>query len=563
MPVLPSTRPADPSPSRWPGPLTFVIPTGILFALGWLTWQPIPVGVWHDDGAYVLIAESLARDGSLSWFGVSGTPPAAKFPPLFPALLALILRAGVDPGSGAATFALLNTGLLALSGGVFALFLRRALGLGPVWAGGLATLLWFSPRLWALAALPLSEPLFLLTLSLALWASTGLEPRTQGAHPDKPPPTGPGTVVTLLAGVAFLVAFGLAFYTRTVGLALSLAMIGACAVRGARRRAVWIAVGSLGLVLPWIRWSAAASERIPEPMRDVLGGYGGWLVQELARDPLAFGVSAFANGWASWMALSEMILPGLSDATFLQAPVSFALAVAAAVGLIRLRRHSLTAAFVVVVYLAIVAVWPFRAPRLLVPVLPLTGLALFLAFRPSVPVDLAKGGRVPPRDATDLWVRRALIGLGVVVALNYAARSAADLVAGNHLLGYQRRAEALAAVVQSIEEFTPPDAVVGAPELWAGLQIHANRVVAPSARFLPLATEGPSWGTPEQQFALWAAADLDFIVVEHAGGVHGEALDRLDAECPGGAVQLVATLPTGFLVRLAWDEQCRRRLLSP
>jgi hypothetical protein len=572
MPVLPSSQPVLAArKNRWVGLLTFAVPTGVLFVLGWQTWQRIPIGVWHDDGAYLLIAESLANGGGLSWFGVSGTPPAAKFPPLFPGLLSLILRRGVEPESGASVFALANIGLLAISGGLFALFLRRALALSAIGAGVAAVVLWLSPRLWATAAIPLSEPLFLVALTAGLLASTRVEAAIgrsvleEGELPAAPPSEEAGeeksTVASLLTGLDFLVAFAAAFYTRTVGIVLGAAMVATCLVRGAYRQAFLLALGSSAIALPWMYWSSAATERIPEPLRDVLGGYGGWLLGELVRDPVAFVTTALSSGWYAWSSLTVMLVPGLPGQPLLRTMVSLVLAAIAARGLYKLSRHSLTAVFVVLIYLVTVAVWPFRSPRLLVPILPLVGLACGLAFRVRAqPPEIVGLPRTRP-DGTDLWVRRGLATIGLLIATNYGVRSVTDLIAGDHLVPYQVRAEALQAAVQSIDEFTVPGSIVGAPELWSGLQIHGNRVVAPSARFLPLATDGPSWGTPKQQYQLWLAASLDYIVVEHAGGVHGEALDRLDAECPGGAVELVAVLPSGFLVRLGWDEECQERVL--
>ena len=52
------------------------------------------------------------------------------------------------------------------------------------------------------------------------------------------------------------------------------------------------------------------------------------------------------------------------------------------------------------------------------------------------------------------------------------------------------------------------------------------------------------------------------LVVETGRGVHGAALDRMDAVCPGGAVELIATLPGALLTRLNWDDQCREALAA-
>jgi hypothetical protein len=109
----------------------------------------------------------------------------------------------------------------------------------------------------------------------------------------------------------------------------------------------------------------------------------------------------------------------------------------------------------------------------------------------------------------------------------------------------------LARAVQAVGERVPPNGVVGAPEL----ALHTGRRVAPSARFR-VAGEGPIWGTPSEQFAVWSVAGIEYVVWENAGLVHQEAMDELDACCPG-AVQLQASWAGGMLVRLDWDDACR------
>jgi hypothetical protein len=51
-------------------------------------------------------------------------------------------------------------------------------------------------------------------------------------------------------------------------------------------------------------------------------------------------------------------------------------------------------------------------------------------------------------------------------------------------------------------------------------------------------------------------------VVEHGGEVHGDALDRIDALCPPGTVQLLDNQPGQFLVGLNWDAACQERVLA-
>ena len=61
---------------------------------------------------------------------------------------------------------------------------------------------------------------------------------------------------------------------------------------------------------------------------------------------------------------------------------------------------------------------------------------------------------------------------------------------------------------------------------------------------------------PPEQFAVWSASAIEYVVLENAGLVHQEAMDELDARCPG-AVQLQASWGGGMLVRLDWDDACR------
>ena len=125
---------------------------------------------------------------------------------------------------------------------------------------------------------------------------------------------------------------------------------------------------------------------------------------------------------------------------------------------------------------------------------------------------------------------------------------------------YRVRSEALATAVRAVQDKTTPEAVVGAPELWSGLHLFTERTVSPSARFLPLASEGPSWGTPEEQYALWIDAGITHLLVEHGGRVHGEALDRMEEVCGPGAVQVLDLNPGQALIGLNWDSECRDRL---
>ena len=69
-------------------------------------------------------------------------------------------------------------------------------------------------------------------------------------------------------------------------------------------------------------------------------------------------------------------------------------------------------------------------------------------------------------------------------------------------------------------------------------------------------------GTPEEQYEIWIASGVTHILVEHGGQVHGDALDRIDALCPAGSVQLLDSQLGRYLVGLGWDAACQERVLA-
>jgi len=139
--------------------------------VGLWVWEPVAAGVWHDDGAYLLLARSLAEGEGLGYAGVPDSPVGAKFPPLYPALLApgwLVAPGAFEGGAGGA---LLNVLLLALAAGVACLSARKGFGLEPG-ISLIALLPWLSPDLWRLGMVSLSEPLFVLLLVASTGADT-------------------------------------------------------------------------------------------------------------------------------------------------------------------------------------------------------------------------------------------------------------------------------------------------------------------------------------------------------------------------------------------------------
>jgi len=514
---------------RW----TFWVLWAVLFLTGLALWSPIPGGVWHDDGVYLLLGKSLAQGEGLRYLGVSGAPLAPKFPPAYPLVVAAVWKLVPGFPGNLAVVQLLNILFVSAAGALFAWFARRFTGLPLLPAIGVAVLAWSSADLWRFSLIPLSEPLFILSLIMALAAGSAME-REPGYR----------------WAAALLIAFLLAFHTRTLGVAVGL---GAVLALWLSRRRLWSAalgVGMALLSLPWILWSGRAAREIPEPLQDILGPYGGWILHQVGSEPMRYLSTLPGEAWALVDGSATLLLPGVSGVVKWLAAA--ALLVPLAVGLPELGRRSRTALWTLLLLLGILWLWPFQDRRLLLPVFPLLVLSIVLGFQ-----------WLTERASSRRWLGPLGVStVGVLWALFFAGESWDRLASGWTTEGYEVRAAALGRAVEAIETTVPEGAVIGAPELWAAIHLYTGRTVAPSARFLPLSEEGPSWGTPEEQYRLWIAAGIDHILVEHGGAVHSPPLTRMDELCPGGAVQLLASMPGAFLVRLNWDAECKGRLLD-
>jgi len=503
----------------------------VVFLLGLTFWEAFPPGIWHDDGVYVLLSRSLAHGEGLRYVGVPGAPLAPKFPPLFPLILApvWILFPAFPENSG--LLGGMNLLILSGAGGLFFAYSRKVLGLSRTLAAACTSLAFTSPQLWRVTLILLSEPLFVLTFILALWSGAGMERR------------GGGWSVLL-----FVLAGGLAFYTRTIGVAVLLAGPAALLLRRRGGAGLGAVLGSLGVATPWILWSRWAARTVPTSLQDILGSYGGWLTGEMVRNPLGYGLFLLENARNLLERALSLLLPGVTGRILW---VGLFLVPVVILGIREAGRKTTVLPLALMVAAGILLVWPFQAIRLVIPFQPFLVLGATLGFsRLLTPGNLPRRGRVPVALMAGGW---AFLVLSV---------SLYRLGVGWPGEPYRVRSEALLLAVDAVEEKTPAQAVVGAPELWASIHLFTGRSVAPSAPFLSAAGEQRPWGSPQAQYALWKEVGLTHILVEHGGLVHGEALDRVDAVCPEGTVQVLDMQPGQFLVALNWDRECQERLLG-
>lgn len=541
--------------------------------VGLLAWTPYPVGIWHDDGVYALTARALASGAGLTLAGVPGNPPAVHFPPAYAVLLTPLWWLTPEVETFSRLAAGMNIVMLAVAAAAFAVYVRDGLALPPGLAAGVALVGFLHMELWRTAWVPLSEPLFVLLLVFALGALARLAPDRQAAAmaragPNEPDPGAaagpthrPGAHLRPLLPAALLLL--LLVHTRSAGLAFVVGAVVAVALyRGPRDGGLFAGVLIAGL-LPWTLWSRWASSRIPEPLHDILGRYSGLLRDGPFADPAAFvaGLPAVLLdlGWAA----ARVLLPGLIGWPLRMLAIPALLV--AVVGLVYLVRRRPELGWGLVVYGGLLALWPYRDPRLVAPVAPLLVLCLVVGARGLLALmpALAKTSRVPAPSAEAQPVRGGAgafaTGIAVVWVVAASAGAGSRLFAEGASRGHGIRTNQLDGMVAAVTDVTPPDAVVGAPELWAAVALHTGRQAVPSAAFRPSRLEGPVQGTPLDQYRIWQVAGLEYVVTEAAGRVHGDALDRIDELCPG-TLSVAASWAGQAVVRVDWSAECRARL---
>lgn len=570
------TRPPS-RPSRNPlGRRGFIVAAGVaVLAAALAAWRPVPAGVWHDDGVYVLLGRALADGHGLVYDGVVGAPPAVKFPPVYPVVLAALWT--FIGGLGGVTLAagLMNLAFVAGAASLLAWTLHAHAGLSRSWAFVAAVAGFASADLLRFSLIPLSEPLFLLLTVAALGAfgvATVGKPPGDGSParsgPDREGPdagpaggsrsgstagpkresrevaaSGAGAGAFLSAARARLLVSALlvlAVLTRTAGVAVVVG-VGAAALRrlGAR--------GTVALLAPacvaagaWGLWAAGASGQVPPELRDILGPYTGWLVRQAAGDPAGFLGRLPGHATAVLGRVSAFLAPGTSGVVTWG--VSLPLLGLVLAGVRRSLRTHPALVWTAAAYALLLLAWPYVDRRLVSPLHPLLvslavlgGLELRRVVRPHTMAGAARAILV-------LWM------------LFYGSMSALRIGRGWPAAAFQIRAEALAAAVEALDRTVPGDAVVGAPEFWAALALHGRWTVAPSAPFAPAASvqSRPLQGFPEEQIRLWWSVGVDHVLLEQGGRVHGDALNLLEDRCPGG-VRILARMPPQMLVRLVWS----------
>lgn len=378
----------------------------IALVAGFATLSSDPIGVFNDDGLYLLTARALAEGQGFVYPQLPGTPSAIHYPPLWPMVLAVFWKFAPAFPDSASLLKLINPCLIACAAAGMVVTGRRLLGL-PSWAALTAAVV-------ATASIPvllltmflLSEPLFLALLFPALLASERLV--REGGDRE-------AAIAALLGALLVL--------TRTLGGVLPVATM-MLLVHSRRWRAAGIyATVGIALVLPWqlFVWSAAAT--FPDELRGSYGPYLEWVMD------------GYREG--RWPVLSATILENLRDLRDFAANMAFPYtggAFRGAIGLVCLAAmvggavllwssgRARVTLLALAGYVGVAVAWPFLIDRFLWAVWPLLVLVIVGALHEALK-RVAHRGRAP---------RLALITIAAIVLVGHETYTVRGFVEGFH-----------------------------------------------------------------------------------------------------------------------------------
>jgi hypothetical protein len=309
----------------------------VSLVVAWWASVPYLVGVFKDDGIYVLLGKAIASGQGFHYTQLPGAPAATHYPPIYPLVLAALWR--VAPGFPENISVMLGFNVLCIGMATLGLywFLRERFAWRQEGAALTALAAMLSVPVLTLGGALLSEPLFLAALFPALVVGERVVERGTDRS-------------ATVAGMAL----GLLMLERTHAVAL----LGAVVLLLARRkewRRLGLFVGAAILVqLPWNLWARSAPLVAP-PLRGAYGSYAGWFADGLRAGGIPMLLRTIqVNLRELWLLLGDRVLPGLPH-PFGVIALAIVLALLA-IGAARAVRRAPVSLLFLVLYLAIVLI---------------------------------------------------------------------------------------------------------------------------------------------------------------------------------------------------------------
>ncbi len=342
-----------------------------LLALYGVALSAAAVGMYHDDGLYLVTAEALASGEGYRIGSLPVDIPQTKYPILFPFVLSLLWRL-VPRFPENALLLKLVPALATLVWAHFAYKVARD-EMPPYPALVVAWLTLASPWVWFLSTSLMSETMF----AAFCWWGLLLIRRMEDD------PRRETMVALVLAGVVA----GCAVLTRSIGISIIAAGTGSFLLRARIRAAVIFCASASTVAAPWFLWARTVAKQIPaEAGYYSYDNYMGWNILwnfEWTEKATVF----FGNSIRT--VLAPGLVMGMFPAWWL--PIAAVVGLVATVGFfVRLRAGIKVLEVFYVCYVGLVVMWAWPPTRFLVPLYPLTLLfcrsgALWLATNLRVP----------------------------------------------------------------------------------------------------------------------------------------------------------------------------------
>ncbi len=335
---------------------TAMATVALALLLGVFAMNDVPMGVFQDDGHYLILARALALGDGYHYVNLPGAPAATHFPPGYPLLLAPLWWIAPRFPANVAFFKLVNVVLLPVVAIAIRAVARRRGRLGPLAASAVALASVASVPVLFLNGLLFSETAFMAALF-------GLLLVLDDVVADDAAPT---VRTLILTGVAI----GAVTMLRTVGVALLPAALAVPLMRRRWRDAALLLVGALLLLAPWQTWASAHARAVPDAIVGAYGGYGPWLAAAWRGGGLAFMAGVLAENLRGL--LIPLTLFGLAQAPALvKGLVVAALVALAAAGAHALWPRARVMLLFLIPYGALLLAWPFPPDRFLWPLWPI------------------------------------------------------------------------------------------------------------------------------------------------------------------------------------------------
>lgn len=477
---------------------------------------PAPVGVFWDDGVYLLTARALAAGEGYRYTYLPGMPPAIHYPPGYPALLALLWKMTPEFPRNLPVLRLLNPCLLAIGVAGVARLGARRLPLGPVAPAMAAAIAALVAPVLVLTNVLLSESLFFALLAWTLVVADGAV--EEGGIRR-------GIVAGVLCGSLALV--------RTVGGVLLPAMVVALWWRGRRREALAAALVTSAMLAPWQWWVWSAARHFPDLYRGSYGPYLEWVIGGYRADPSLLPQVLARNAADLWRAFGVITATRLP--VMVQGVAAALLLAALVAGIVSLARRAPVVAFFLAFYGAVVLAWPYNPERFTWAVWPLAGIVVLAGA-------IDAGNWLAPRWPFAPRVGRAIAMLLLAGQAAYAARG---LAAGWASAPQRAMAERLWPLVEWTGTHAGPDDLVAS-------DAHVMLALYTGLRTMPVSMLTPAEHVrrkPLPQFAT-ELAELDqafhpSLIVLSAGTAEIDAVPLLAAGAGAPALVALPPLPGG------------------